>query len=438
MRAPRAPRRRRWRAATIIAASLAVLAGPPGAAAQAGNGDGPAGQAPDLDASAWILIDARDGDRLAAEAPNRRRSIASTTKLMTAYLALEEDLDRKLTVPDYDAAPAESVAGLTEGERLSIRDLVTAMMLPSANDAAATVALGLAPSEEAFVSEMNDAAADLGLRETSYANPIGLDEAGNHSTAADLSKLAMELRDDKRFRRIVSLPEATLESGSVERRLVTRNTLLLADPTVDGIKTGHTLEAGYVLVASAKREDVPLISVVLGTASESARDAASAELLDYGYSLYERRSPFRAEEALASAEVRFDDEPLELLAKRALGVPVRADQELRAQVEAPAEVEGPIAQGEKLGMATVTLDGERVGRVPVIAAAAVAEPTIVDRVGGPLVVVAGGVALIVILVLVAFTLLRRRHLRQEAERSPEERMRSRHQRTRSREGEPIE
>lgn len=441
MRVRRAPRRRRSHAALVVAVCLAVLsclASVSGAGAQSGGADGPAARAPELEASAWILIDARDGDRLAAFAPNRRRAIASTTKLMTAYLALDEQLDRKLTVPPYEAAAAESLAGLTTGERLTIRDLLTAMMLPSANDAAATIALGLAPSEDVFVGEMNEAAADLGLRGTSYANPIGLDEAGNHSTAADLSKLAMELRDDRRFRQIVSQPEATLESGSVQRRVITRNTLLLADPTVDGIKTGHTLEAGYVLVASAKREDVPLISVVLGTASESARDEASAELLDYGYSLYDRRSPFRADEVLATSDVRYGDAPLELMAKRALGVPVRADQELRAEVDAPAEVEGPIAQGAKLGMATVTLEGERVGKVPLIAAAAVAEPSIVDRVGGPLVVVAVGVLLIVILLIVAFALLRRRNLRREAQRSPEERMQSRHQRTRRREGEPIE
>jgi D-alanyl-D-alanine carboxypeptidase (penicillin-binding protein 5/6) len=390
-------------------------------------------RAPSVDAAAWTLIDARDGDQLAARKPDRRRAIASTTKLMTAYLALREPMNRKLKVPSYNAAPVESVAGLTAGERLTVRDLVTAMMLPSANDAAATVAQGVSGSEAAFVGEMNDAAADLGLDGTSFANPIGLDAPDNYSTATDLAELGRVLREDKRFRAIVAQPEATLKSGAMPRTVVTRNTLLLSDPTVDGMKTGHTSQAGYVLVASAKRQGVPLISVVLGAGSEAGRDAASAELLDYGYSLYERRSPFRADEEMASVEVRYEDEPLALLAAESLPVQARADQKLAASVDAPAELEGPIERGEKLGEATVTLDGERVGRVPLVAAAAIAEPTIVDRVGGPWVVVGAVVLLVVILLLAALALRRRSHLRRTAESAPEERTMRRQERQRRRE-----
>lgn len=409
--------------------AIALLA-PAGAASAADPGGTP--PAPDLDAAAWVLIDARDGDRLAARAPASRRSIASTTKLMTAFLALRDlPLDKRLEVPPYDAAPAESVAGLTTGERLTVRDLLTAMMLPSANDAAATVAVGVSGSESAFVAEMNEAAADLGLAGTSYANPIGLDEPGNYSTAADLAELARELREDRRFVEIVSQPEATLESGAVPRTVVTRNTLLLSDPTVDGMKTGHTIEAGYVLVASAKRDGVPLISVVLGAASEAGRDAASAELLDYGYSLYERRSPFRADEELASVDVRYEDEPLALLAERPLAVPARADERLRASVDAPAGVEGPIAAGDRLGTAVVTLDGERVGAVPLLAAAPVAEPGFTDRIGGTWVLVAAVLVAIVILLAVALALRRRSHLRR-AEPGQEERIMRRQERSRRR------
>ena len=415
------------RALAAALAAVALLATP---AAAAGDP-----KPPEIDAAAWTLIDARDGEQLAAHAPDRRRSIASTTKLMTAYLALQElPLDRKLVVPPYQALPAESIAGLTAGERLTVRDLLTAMMLPSANDAAETVALGVAPTEAAFVEEMNAAAAELGLDGTSYANPIGLDDPANYSTATDLAELARVLRGDKRFREIVSQPEATLESGAMPRQVVTRNTLLLSDPTVDGIKTGHTTEAGYVLVASAKRKGVPLISVVLGAGSEAGRDAASAELLDYGYSLYDERSPFRKGESLASAQVRYEDEPLELVAKRALAVPAREDQVLEAEVDAPAEVEGPIEKGEPLGTSTVTLDGERIGQVPLLAAVAVAEPTFVDRIGGPPVVAAAAVLLIVILLGVAFALRRRRLLREEAARSPEERMKRLEERSRRRDG----
>ena len=406
-----------------IALAAMLLAGPAPAAERP----------PSVDAAAWTLIDARDGDQLAAKGPNQRRAIASTTKLMTAYLALRDlPLDRKLKVPPYPAAPAESVAGLTAGERLTVRDLLTAMMLPSANDAAATVATGVAGSEEAFVGEMNEAADELGLDGTSYANPIGLDARSNYSTATDLAELARVLRSDRRFREIVAQPEATLESGAMPRTVVTRNTLLLSDPTVDGIKTGHTAGAGYVLVASAKRQGVPLISVVLGAASEAGRDAASAELLDYGYSLYERRSPFRADEVLASVDLSYEDEPLELIAAESLPVQAREDEELQASVDAPVELEGPIERGETLGSATVTLDGERVGRVPLLAAAAVAEPTIVDRVGGPWAVLAAVVLLVVILLVAALALRRRSRLRRTAESAPEERFMRRQERQRRR------
>lgn len=417
----------------VAASMLITLAGGAASPASGASSENPERAGPELEAGAWILVDARDGDRLVAQSPASRRSIASTTKLMTAYVALRElKLDEKLTVPPYAAAPAESVAGLVKGERLTVRDLITAMMLPSANDAAATIAVGVAGSEDAFVERMNDAAADLGLDGTSYANPIGLDEPGNYSTAADLAELALRLREDRRFRRIVSRPEATLESGSVPRQVVTRNTLLLADASVDGIKTGYTLDAGYVLVASAKREGVPLVSVVLGAPSESGRDAASAELLDYGYSLYEKRSPFERRAELATVAVRYEDDPLPLVATRELEVSARDDQVLEAEIDAPPMVEGPIERGARLGTATVTLDGDRVGRVPLVAARAIAEPGLIETVGGPIVVAAIALTAIVIMLGVVLLLRRRASLRREAARSPEERMRSQQERTRKR------
>ena len=351
---------------------------------------------------------------------------------MTAYLALRDlKLSEKLKVPAYSPAPAESVAGLRRGERLTVGDLLFAMMLPSANDAAETVAVGVAGSESKFVDEMNRAAADLGLENTSYSNPIGLDDIGNYSSAADLAKLTGVLLEDERFRKIVSTPEADLSSGAVTRHVVTRNTLLLSDPSVDGVKTGHTLDAGYVLVASAKRKGVPLISVVLGAPSEGERDAASEELLDFGFSQYRERSPFDSGDELATAEVRYGDEPLSLLADGSRGARIRADQALDTRLDAPEGVEGPIEEGEVLGHATVLLDGKSIGRVPLIAAAPVAAPTFVDRIGGPFALAAIVVVAFVILLIVALALRRRGGSRRKG-RSPEDRMRSRERRDRRR------
>ena len=413
-------------AATVACLALGSLLSPGQASAAAPSG---AASPPKVDAAAWILLDARDGERLAAHDPARKRPIASTTKLMTVYLALDQlPLDKLLTVPAYSAGSAESTAGLTEGEHLTVRDLLTAMLLPSANDAAETVAVGIGGTENGFVGEMNAAAADLGLDRTSYANPIGLDDPDNYSTASDLATLAMKLREDPTFRHIVARSEATLQSGSMERVLETTNTLLLSDRSVDGVKTGHTLGAGYVLVASAKRHGIPLLSVVLGAPSEAERDADSEKLLDYGYSLYDKQTPIAPGDELAKVSVRYEDAPLPLVSKGRVEVRARADQEFSTDVDAPAIVEGPVAKGDVLGHAKVMLEGKVVGRVQLVAATSLAAPGIIDKAGGPFVAI--GILIIVFgIILLGVLVLRRRSGEQrEGGRSSEDRMRSRQER----------
>ncbi|HEU4803423.1 MAG TPA: D-alanyl-D-alanine carboxypeptidase family protein [Solirubrobacterales bacterium] len=388
---------------------------------------------PQLDAASWVLIDLKDGAELAARASGQRRAIASTTKLMTAYLALRDlRMGEKLVVPRYDAEPAESLAGLEKGERLTVHDLLVAMMLPSANDAAETVAQGIAGSEPAFVAEMNRAADKLGLDRTHYANPIGLDAKRNYSTAEDLTTLAEELLSDKRFRRIVAMPKAKLTSGARNRTVTNTNTLLRSDPTVDGVKTGHTTDAGYVLVASAKRDGVPLLAAVLGAPSETERNDETERLLDYGYGLYAREDAIERGAAEAAAAVRYEDGRLPLTASRGVSVEVRDDQEVKVDADGPAEVEGPIDAGERLGTATVTVDGRFIDRVPLVAGHAVAAPTIVDKIGGPVVVVLIVAVIIVILAVVVIALRRRRNDGNNGDRVSEERMRDRQERIRRR------
>jgi D-alanyl-D-alanine carboxypeptidase (penicillin-binding protein 5/6) len=174
-----------------------MLAATPAAPARAQGGG------PDLDARAWLLIDTNDGEQLASRAPSRALSIASATKLMTAYIALKElPLDRMLTAPQYDALPAESILGLRAGERASVEDLLYSLVLASANDSAVTIAEGVSGSVPLFVDRMNFTAQRLGLDETSYSNPIGLDDPTNHSSARDLAALAERLMRSKEFRRI--------------------------------------------------------------------------------------------------------------------------------------------------------------------------------------------------------------------------------------------
>jgi serine-type D-Ala-D-Ala carboxypeptidase (penicillin-binding protein 5/6) len=324
--------------------------------------------------------------------------MASTTKLMTAYLALHRlPLSSRLTAPPYHPIPGESLLGLQAGERISVRDLLYGLLLPSGNDAAVTLADGVAGSVPAFVGDMNRTAARLGLRDTSYSNPIGLDEPGNYSSPRDLAKLALDLRRDRLFRHIVDTPSKTLSTGSQPRTVVNRNDLVGQVPWVNGVKTGYTPDAGNVLVASGTRKGVTLVSVVMGAASEAERDDDSLTLLRYGFSLYHVETPVQRGHRLAASAVLGRDDPVPLVAGRSVQVTLRRRQAVRVRIDAPARVRGPIPRGHRIGAAVVTVDGHVAGRAALLtgrAALAPASPSLVSRVDdavpGPRVLVWAG------------------------------------------------
>jgi serine-type D-Ala-D-Ala carboxypeptidase (penicillin-binding protein 5/6) len=340
----------------------------------------PAAPAPEPQARAWLLVDADDGEALAGRAAQRAAPIASATKLMTAYVARQDlRLSEPVVAPAYSAAPVESVIGLREGERIEVRDLLAGLVLASGNDAAVALAEASAGSVPRFVAEMNRAARQLGLQQTSFSNPIGLDEPGNHSSPEDLAALTIELRRDPFFRRLFDRPRARLRSGARTRQIANRNELVVDVPWIDGVKTGRTLDAGYVLVGSGTRKGVTLVSVVLGAPGEGARDAATLELLRYGFSLYRRQAAVARSERLAEPQIRYRDGILPLLAARALTVTVRDGQDVETDVIAPGEVDGPVERGERLGRAVVSVDGEPAGEVALVAARAVSSATLVER-----------------------------------------------------------
>jgi D-alanyl-D-alanine carboxypeptidase (penicillin-binding protein 5/6) len=355
------PRRRAWLLATLAGLAGLLAAAPPVAEAAPPP-------PPELAARAWILVDPDDGAVLASHREARSYPMASTTKLMTAYVA-RRDLrpGEMVTAPAYTAIPGESLLGLRAGERITVRDLLYGLLLVSGNDAAEALAQAAAGSEDAFVAAMNRAAQRLDLDDTSYANPIGLDEAGNFSSARDLARLAVVLRDDPLFRRIFDTREEVLESGARRRTVVNLNNLVLTVPYVNGVKTGHTFGAGYVLVASARRDGVELVSAVLGAPSELERDADTRALLDYGFSLYDRRTPVRRGKRMAAPALRYQDARLALAPTRQVRLTVREGQRLRTRVRAPREVEGPVERGERLGRVIVRLDGDRIATVPLAA-----------------------------------------------------------------------
>jgi D-alanyl-D-alanine carboxypeptidase (penicillin-binding protein 5/6) len=334
----------------------------------------------DLPAAAWVLVDAEDGTVLAAHRAEAQRSIASTTKLMTAYVARRDlRLGETVVAPPYDALPAESLMGLVAGERIEVRDLLYGLLLPSGNDAAEALAQAAAGSEDGFVDEMNQTADQLGLQDTSYSNPIGLDEAGNYSTAADLTSLAIELRKDALFREIFDTAETTTQSGDHPRDLVNHNNLVRTVPWVNGVKTGYTIDAGNVLVASGKREGTELVSAVLGAPTESERDAASLQLLDYGFELYHRRAPVRKGREVAEVAIADRDVTVGLAPTQDVRITVRKGQRVETEVRAPAEADGPVSEGDRLGEAIVRVDGDAVGRVPLVATSSASAASLVER-----------------------------------------------------------
>jgi serine-type D-Ala-D-Ala carboxypeptidase (penicillin-binding protein 5/6) len=351
------------RAARTLATLAVLLAAAPAAAAE---------RPPDIgSAAAAIVVDGRNGEVIFAKDVESRRSIASTTKLMTALLALERARPREaFTAPPYNALPPESRINLRAGERMTVGDLLEALLLESANDAAVTLAEGISGSREAFVAEMNERAAELGLDDTSYANPIGLDDPANYSTARDLATLSVRLMRRPRFRRIVDMAEAELESGERPRVVDNRNGLVARYPWVTGIKTGHTILAGDVLVGSARgRSGARVISVVLGEPSEQARDADTLVLLKWGLGRFHRVRAVDPGRPLARADIEYRDERAELVPRRPAVVLVREGERVRRRVRAPDELEGPIPAGKRVGSVTVLVDGSPVRRIPLVTAA---------------------------------------------------------------------
>jgi D-alanyl-D-alanine carboxypeptidase (penicillin-binding protein 5/6) len=385
----------------MVVAVAVLAAALPGSAAAAGQ---PRPSVPT--AQAAIVVDAVDGTVMYAKRPNAERAIASTTKLMTALLSLEEAKPGEVfTAPVYNAQPAESRINLREGERMTVRDLLEALLLESANDAAVDLAENIAGSRDAFVERMNDRADELGLDHTHYANPVGLDDPGNYSSARDLAALARHLLGNRRFARVVDSPQATLESGSHVRVVQNRNDLVARYPWVDGVKTGYTQNAGNVLVgAGARGPRARVISVVLGEPSEAARDADTLGLLRWGLGRFHRVRALDPRRPLARADVKYRDERATLVARRPAVVLVREGERIKRRVRAPEELEGPVPEGRPVGSVTVLVDGEPVRRVPLVTAAEVPGAgtlrVLTSVVGVPLTLLAG-VAILLAAVLVA-------------------------------------
>lgn len=273
----------------LVGWAPAALATPAGALPPPPREGVPVPTPPTVTAAAWILYDDTHDMELASLQPDSQRAMASTTKIMTALVALRHgNLDDRVVVSERAASVGEAEAGLHPGEVFSLRQLVSALTVRSANDAAMAVAEAVGGSVEGFVELMNQEAAAMGLQHTHFANPHGLDAPGHYSSPRDLLTLAREAMADPFFAQLASTKELSLPTApdGAERRLVSTNRLLTDYPGAIGVKTGYTGQAGLVLVAAAERDGRRLYAVVMGANGSRAHFADAATLLDYGFSSF--------------------------------------------------------------------------------------------------------------------------------------------------------
>lgn len=333
---------------------------------------------PQLAVRAAGLIDADTGQQLYGVDGDAELPIASTTKIMTALVTLEhvDRLDTIFTQNHYEDLPGDSQIGLEPGDQMTVHDLLIALLLPSADDAAEDLAYNVGDgSIPRFIAMMNAQAVALGLTHTHYATPIGFDVPGNYSSPFDLDRLAAYTRAySPLFRRITDLPSAVLRTGPM-RHVVNRNDLVGEVPWVNGVKTGHTSGAGYCLVLSGTRDGMTLIGTVLGTSSEAARDANALALLKYGFAEFTLVHPVRAGAVIARPGVNgAPGGHAVVIAAAGLQRVVRRSDRVRRRILLRHDLIGPLALGTKVGRLQVLVDSRWAGTVPLVLGQALPAP----------------------------------------------------------------
>jgi D-alanyl-D-alanine carboxypeptidase (penicillin-binding protein 5/6) len=337
---------------------------------------------PSVNADSYLVADGASGEMLLANDPDARLAVASITKLMTAIVVLEHARPGEMvTVGAPAAGVGESTVNLVPGEKLSVRDLLAAALIQSANDAAWALAahVGGKGGVPAFVRLMNRKARDLGMEETTFVRPDGLDVPGHLSSAEDVLVLAREAMKRPLIRKLVRQDGGRIVGG---RDLFAWNDLLGEYPGLIGVKTGHTDDAGWCQVAAARRGGLTIYAVVLGAPTRAGRNADLEELLDWGFARYTRTTLVAEGREYATAAVPFrEDERLSLVAEEGAEREVRKGRPLLERVVAPAMVELPVRKGDRLGE-VVVLDGEKVvARRALVAAEDLGAPGFRERAG---------------------------------------------------------
>ncbi len=340
----------------------------------------PSAAMPDVTMAAGALVTS-DGRTLWQRRSQDRRAIASITKVMTAIVTLEHARpDDIVTVPVASSRVGEATSFLRAGERLPVSELLEALLVKSGNDAAVALARHVAGSEDGFVDLMNAKARELGLSRTNFANPHGLDEEGNYSTASDVAVMARYAMRNASFRRIVGQKSAMIGTGTRGERVTSTNLLIGNYLGANGVKTGWTDDAGYCVVVSAARDGVELYAVVLGTTNELRRFRDARELLDFGFAHYRPQRLATAGTVIGEGVVTdYLDVTVPAAVSEDLTVTVfDLAGALQREVTVPP-LTAPIAAGDRIGVATFTQGDTVVATVPLVAAEGVERPGIIER-----------------------------------------------------------
>ena len=343
-------------------------------------------QPPSVIGRSWLVADISSGQVLAAEKADERVEPASLTKIVTAYLVFQALRDKKLalqqpvTVSERAWRAPGSRMFIKVGTQVSVDELIRGMVVQSGNDACIALAEAIAGSEEVFAQMMNREAARLGMKNSRFMNSSGLPDAQHYSTAQDLYLIAAALIRDfpEMYGQYYSQREF-LYNGIAQPN---RNRLLWLDPTVDGMKTGHTEAAGYCLIASSKRGERRLLSVLLGSTSEGARAQESLKLLNWGFQFFDSVKLHGAGQEVKSLEVWKGSAKAVKAGFRSdlvLTVPKGEAGKLKAELLSQQPLMAPVAQGQQVATLRVSLEGKPAGEYPLIALEAVAEAGILGR-----------------------------------------------------------
>jgi len=345
----------------------------------------PIPKVPEIAASSFILMDFKSGKILAEKNPDKKVEPASITKLMTAYLvdkALEAgdiSLTDEVTISEKAWRMKGSKMFVEVGKQVSVEKLIEGMIIQSGNDATVALAEHVAGTEKAFAEYMNHQAKLLGMDNSQFKNSTGWPHKEHYSTARDIAILSQAIiRDYPESYRLYSVKEYTFN----EIRQFNRNRLLWRDSSVDGLKTGHTEAAGYCLASSAEKDNMRLISVILGTKSDKARTRNSQTLLNYGFRFYESNRLYKAKESLKTAKVWFgEQDQVSLGVQQDVYVTIARGRykELDASVEIDPEISAPVALGQELGRLVVKLDDAVIVSQPLVAMQAINDGGLVKK-----------------------------------------------------------